>query len=315
MKKKEDVISEIPSGSLSLTAFQPDCIVSRLNKLKSDWFDPHKSFFSLKPVRVVIGLIILFSIVVACCIINTSSLKWSSGYTGWNNALTIFKVPLGILALNIPIVALLAANHRSVQTKEQMRIANAQNVFTNYYRHLEEFEKYCKATSSTNRQAQVAKPRRLHKFIFPNAEQGDLEVSEIFSHSVDDRLSEIINAAHGLNSKNESEWKNCIFDMVGLVRNFSSEHYIDIALEQGTAIKSDVGTVIVPNGSVRTFIGLTKSAFQVVKDACLFDANYQPSELLESFTSFDISNLPVSKVSQFEPFNLVYVLNNYKREN
>ena len=39
-------------------------------------------------------------------------------------------------------MALLAANHRSEQTKAQISSNAQQNLFANFYKHIEEFEKY-----------------------------------------------------------------------------------------------------------------------------------------------------------------------------
>lgn len=108
----------------------------------SKYFDPHKSFLSLAVLKVVVGFAVVLAMVVSLVITMNSSIEIDLSYSGFNDAVRIFSVPLGILALIIPVVALLAANHRSEQTKEQMRLAGEQNNFSNYYKHLEEFEKY-----------------------------------------------------------------------------------------------------------------------------------------------------------------------------
>ncbi|EJG1583068.1 hypothetical protein CIF45_RS22770, partial [Vibrio parahaemolyticus] len=110
--------------------------------MTSKYFNPHKSFISLPALWGVVVALSLFSLVLAFIIVANSELDVDLSFTGFNNFLTVFRVPLGILALIIPIVALLAANHRSEQTKEQIRVTNQQNNFANYYKHIEEYEKY-----------------------------------------------------------------------------------------------------------------------------------------------------------------------------
>jgi hypothetical protein len=80
---------------------------------------------------------------------------------------------LAIAALIIPIVALLAANHRSEQTKEQIRVTNAQNVFSNYYKHIDEFNKYL--SSRVDKEVDL---RFSHSNIYPYASMGDYSLSE-----------------------------------------------------------------------------------------------------------------------------------------
>ncbi|MBO0154594.1 MULTISPECIES: hypothetical protein [Vibrio] len=76
----------------------------------------------------------------------------------------------------IPIVALLAANHRSEQTKEQIRVTNQQNNFANYYKHIEEYEKYA-MTIADYEEISRRNIRRNHKLLFSRAIDGDYSVS------------------------------------------------------------------------------------------------------------------------------------------
>lgn len=122
-----------------------------LNERK--WFHPEIGFFDLKIVRATIIVITCASMVISLLIIFNSDLEMNLSYIGWNNFITIFKVPLGILAILIPLGAIYATHHRSIQTLEQMKqtrmqlkMTASQNEFSNYYKHLEEFEKYCRST-------------------------------------------------------------------------------------------------------------------------------------------------------------------------
>jgi hypothetical protein len=69
----------------------------------------------------------LLSIYIAC----SSNLEFALGYSALNFALLeVFKVPLAILALIIPGVALVTANHRSVQSKKQIEISINHNILS-----------------------------------------------------------------------------------------------------------------------------------------------------------------------------------------
>ncbi|WP_425054224.1 hypothetical protein [Pseudomonas abyssi] len=141
-------------------------------------FDPHKSYLELKSVRVCGALLTITSFSLACVIAWSSQpLNVDTSFNGFNNALNIFKLPLGVIALIIPIFALLAANHRSEQSKEQMRIAQEQNNFSNHYKHVEEFEKYCSNMDKTE-SIISGNIRRLHLATFPKSRSGSYELSE-----------------------------------------------------------------------------------------------------------------------------------------
>lgn len=74
------------------------------------------------------------------------NLCWSSDC--FNYAFELFKVPLALLALIFPAVALVASHHRSVQTaaqidrtEKQTALTEAKNNFENYIKHKELFDK------------------------------------------------------------------------------------------------------------------------------------------------------------------------------
>lgn len=140
--------------------------------MKSEWFNPHKSFLTLKIVWVTVFLLVAMSFLSAALISLNSELKVDLSYSGFNHFISAFRFPLAIAALIIPVIALLAANHRSEQTKEQIRVTNSQNVFSNYYKHMEEFTKY--AASRVDTEVDL---RFVHGKVYPNSSQGDYAIS------------------------------------------------------------------------------------------------------------------------------------------
>ncbi|WP_135457657.1 hypothetical protein [Vibrio echinoideorum] len=141
--------------------------------MTSKYFDPQKSFLHLQVVWGAISALLTFAIVIALVIIFNTSLVWDLSANGFNYFIFVFRFPLGILAMIIPIVALLAANHRSEQTKEQIKATGLQNNFSNYYKHLEEFVKY---SQENLKDIQDLDFRLIHKRIYPNSQEGDYEI-------------------------------------------------------------------------------------------------------------------------------------------
>jgi hypothetical protein len=75
---------------------------------------------------------------------NSGGISSDMSYLGFNYFLVVFRFPLGFLALYVPIIALIASSHRSIQTRAQIQLNIEQNLFANKYKHIEEFEKYYK---------------------------------------------------------------------------------------------------------------------------------------------------------------------------
>ncbi|EGQ7857877.1 hypothetical protein H9W03_002885 [Vibrio parahaemolyticus] len=150
---------------------------SFIHKLKM--FDPHKSFIELPVVWLFIFIIFVLALLCGLLIAANTPLVLSFSSDGFNYFLSSFRFPLGILALIIPIVALLAANHRSEQTKEQIRVTNMQNVFSNHYKHIEEFKKYIDGLKINS--MNDVRIRKLHKKMFPRSFEG--------IHSIDSGLA------------------------------------------------------------------------------------------------------------------------------
>lgn len=138
-------------------------------------FDPEKAFFQLPIVWWTISLFTVTSAVITLIILFKSELQVDLSYTGFNLWITINKLPLGILALLIPVIAVLATNHRSEQTKETINLTRSQNRFSNYYKHLEEFTKYTDKISNDDIKIDA---RKLHAHLFPDARVGSYLINK-----------------------------------------------------------------------------------------------------------------------------------------
>lgn len=64
---------------------------------------------------------------------------WTSSTSKLASLADLLKIPIAIAMLAIPAMALVASNHRSVQTAAQIKTTESQNVFSNYFAHRNEF--------------------------------------------------------------------------------------------------------------------------------------------------------------------------------
>ncbi|EJR0950526.1 hypothetical protein NYG22_001961 [Vibrio alginolyticus] len=185
---------------------------------KRKWFHPDIGFFNLVIVRVTIAIILSVSTIISLFIVYESNFEIDLSYVGWNNFITYFKVPLGTLATLIPLGAIYATHHRSIQTLEQMKQTNmqlkmtaSQNEFSNYYKHLEEFEKYCKEHCGES----VYKHRRnFYHLLFHNSKELKYSANTDFIEFVSDSLLVTINQLKE-NSKNKHTAKD-LTDLITL---------------------------------------------------------------------------------------------------
>ncbi|MBH3371909.1 MULTISPECIES: hypothetical protein [Pseudomonas] len=99
---------------------------------------------------------------------------------------TIYKFPLAIAGLALPLVAMVAAIHRSMEAAIQIKITSGQfrealvnNRFGNYIKHREAFEKsidgYCSRLSDHTGVKTFVLVHALYGQLFPNAAIGNFE--------------------------------------------------------------------------------------------------------------------------------------------
>jgi hypothetical protein len=276
-----------------------------MNKIRNsiNYFEPHTSLLDLPIVRWVLGLIVFFA---ALCAIQIGCLERRPvllDAEGFNNALEIFKVPIGILATLIPAVALLAANHRSEQAKEQMRLAAAQNIFANHYKHLEEFEGYCESRldhiekiNEKNREIydksnlkDVAKDlplpghvdpyerRALYRKIFPNSRKGDFEISSDFIFNIDKFIQGIFDRFALLGIAYEEQREEKIAELYDLVHDFIDSNNIIVSSFRPSKFTFNNKTRQLPFGSVGGVLYQFEHAITALDETLHFDVDYESS--------------------------------------
>lgn len=157
-------------------------LIQAKNFWRTRWFDPHESFLKLKSFWVPFVVIIVGFIFLCWKVSDTYLLEFS-----WNwdlqNMYEWFKIPLWELALLIPVLGLFNANHKSEQSKASMELTRSQNNFANYYKHLEEFEKYMGKAWVKKSEFRCTNERLLHSVIFGGDEgwnsTPDIEILEV----------------------------------------------------------------------------------------------------------------------------------------
>ena len=102
--------------------------------------DPEEKLSSLSIFRVTGIAFALLSLTFASIIALSSSLVFDPTYEGFNFALfTVFKAPLAFLAAGLTILGIIALIHRSSQTTLQIKKSTEQNIFSNFYKHRQEY--------------------------------------------------------------------------------------------------------------------------------------------------------------------------------
>lgn len=269
----------------------------------SNYFDPHASLLDLPIVRWTLGIIVFSS---ALCAIEIGWLEKRPillNAEGFNNALDVFKVPIGILATLIPAVALLAANHRSEQAKEQMRLAAAQNIFANHYKHMEEFEDYCesrldhiekiKAKNIETYDKSALKGfvkdlplpghvdpyerRVLYRKIFPKSRRGDFEMSGDFISSIDHFVQSVFDRFALLGISYEEQRKEKVAELYDLVHDFIDHNNIIVDSIRPSKFSFKNETRELPFGSVGGLLYQFEQAITALDETLHFDIDYQPS--------------------------------------
>ncbi|ELO1812190.1 hypothetical protein QXB70_001884 [Vibrio fluvialis] len=286
---------------------------------KNNHFDAEISFLDLRVVRITIGTMLLISIGIAVIICIQTRLEFRFDYEGFNNLLNIFKVPLGVSALIIPIVALLAANHRSEQTKKQIEVTNKQNCFSNYYKHLEEFEKYFKKYEGVDEYMATLDSRHMHGLIFPGSLTGDLTLSDNYLNVFDfifdtlEKLSYSYSNKILINHRKINEEISRFLAEKGfrhLKQKFSGSNIYNLENEFKLYVESskesELSIKIFNYNCCVAYIELFKSVATSLNVLCKFDTSfdkYKWTEILEEIENrnlLDTREYLPDKTSEFE---------------
>lgn len=238
----------------------------------------------------VVAVITFIALFVTVLIVYYSGLTLRLDYIGFNNFLTYFKVPLSICALNIPIVALLAANHRSEQTKEQIKISTSQNLFSNHYKHLEEFEKYYNSLAC-ERVVKSTNVRKMHFVIFPNSRKGDYQIDLNILRSIEGRCNNIIKE---LNTFNKQKYfaNQVVSNIERQVRLAENELLLKYNITSGAIFDYDGIKIILPSGDLKNYLDILKQRIVVINSIFQFDDSYVEFDSISKLTNLHLEQVP-----------------------
>lgn len=149
--------------------------------------------------RAAIAVPISISIGVGLFFTEHTSLSLARSPEGMNNFLQMFKLPLGIASLALPIVAVVAANHRSMQTAQQIKAQNSQNIFSNHLEHKDFFAKFIDERKPFG--SLTIQTARLYEALFPKAVDGDLKPNQaLFREILTDVRYTLIAISHQISA-------------------------------------------------------------------------------------------------------------------
>ena len=167
-------------------------------------FEPTKSFFQLKVVRITICCVVFLALVTIGSITYNlihDGFELDPTFIGFNNLLTYYKAPLGTLTLLIPLLAVYAANHRSEQSKSLILATQEQNKFNNYYKHKEEFSKFVKEIES----AETYDCNKLHRKLFGAHKNWDMSINITFEKHINTVFFNLVQSVNLIRSAGSSE--------------------------------------------------------------------------------------------------------------
>jgi len=177
------------------------------------------------PIIIAISVGVVFTI--------ETSLSWDLTPDGMNAFLNIFKLPIGIASLALPLAAVVAANHRSMQTAKQILEQNSQNIFSNHLEHRRYFGNFIEERKPFK--GQTVEVAALYETLFPNAVEGDLNpqagLLEVTLKSISSAIESMKNAILSEVSKENFRLSQAALETI--------EHKI-------ASMEMNVGLVIMP---------------------------------------------------------------------
>ncbi|MFJ3354562.1 hypothetical protein [Serratia liquefaciens] len=137
---------------------------------------------------------------------------------GYDDFLRIFKLPIGVLSLSIPLVAIVAHIHRTIQTAKQIELTNQKNITDRFFAHhkyivdsLSSIKGHELKINEATITPKVSHPYALYRFIFPTSSYTsgiDISTQNTYIDSIIDRLAkieELLEEAVEFTSKNNNK--------------------------------------------------------------------------------------------------------------
>jgi hypothetical protein len=120
---------------------------------------------------------------------------------GYGKFLSLYKLPIGVLSLSIPFVAIVAHIHRTIQTAKQIELTNQKNIADRFFSHHKYITDSLTSIKSEKVQIKsesvslnVASPFILYRDVFPRASHItgiDTTINGVIFDTIINRLSDV----------------------------------------------------------------------------------------------------------------------------
>lgn len=252
--------------------------------------DPLKSFIELPILWLMVTILFSIAIIIAFIIYSNSNIDYRLDYIGINSLVEIFKIPLSILAIIITFIAILATTHRSVQTREQILTTTKQNSFSNYYKHIDEFEKYI-TTSIPNKTTHFHNFRFTYKYLFPNSFEGDYSTNKEFLNIIEQEFSKCISLLKYFNKDEHAPPFNIFYEVHLIIDTVFDFIFCKID-RSGRQIVEEGKKIVVPDLNIKNAFLDIKKVSSILVQIISFDHYIIIPDSLNQLANLDISTIP-----------------------
>jgi hypothetical protein len=247
-------------------------------------FDPKTAFFSLPIVKWTMVIGILLITIVCLLIILNSSRDLDLTAEGFNEFYKMMRFPTFLLGFFAALLALYATNHRSEQNKAAMHLAESQNRFSNYYKHIEEYENYLQ--NQFKDYSNEARPKiniqKLHRCLYPNAKSDGIQFSQNVEIIIFENTFRFIEHFVKTDFSISEEIENLIVKTDDCYENIQSSlmNSIKFKQEDGSVnFNSDNGPIKIPASRVRNFILSRLTRLEFINAVLHFEETFNSDEL------------------------------------
>jgi hypothetical protein len=184
-------------------------------------------------------------------------------------------------------------------TGHQIELATVQNCFANYYKHVEEFIKWCEHLKAGG--TVVKSRRKLHRALYPHARNGDFALSKEFLSEFDRFLSD-----YSQHFYEYSQGNHASFLVRRHIRAFAEKYWLTLPDEGGEGYfeyATSAGRVIFPPTGLKGLVEESLSLIKSVDELLSFDPDYVSNEVVVAAERFNTAALPRDP-DKAEPFTL-----------
>ena len=187
-----------------------------------------------------LSIAIPFAISFLLCIPLWFETTFSFSSAGYEKFLSMFSLPIGVLSLSIPLVAIVAHIHRTIQTEKQIELINQKNTSDKFYAHYKYITDSFSSIKSSNINLngkeviiEISNVNSLYRDFFPNSspENGTvIEQKSVHTIKIFKSLNEIDKELHELEYErsDNSDPNLVLFNILNEIISLSSNLSIDI---------------------------------------------------------------------------------------